>query len=96
MLYMVTKAITELLFPLKWAGILIPVLPYRLIQALEAPCPYICGIDRTYEKVELPEDDFVMVDLDTDEIESTSQPTPLPRQQRRKLVSLLQMAAPHH
>lgn len=96
MLYMVMKAITELLFPLKWAGILIPVLPYRLVQALEAPCPYICGIERRYEKVDLPEDDFVMVDLDTNEIESTSQPTPLPRQQRRKLVSLLQMAASHH
>jgi hypothetical protein len=27
---------------------------------------------------------------------SNTEPTPLPRQQRRKLVSLLQMAAPHH
>lgn len=96
MLHLVSKAIVELIWPLKWAGVFIPVLPARLVQALEAPCPYICGIERRYEKVELPEDDFVLVDLDNNEIESTARPTPLPRQQRRKLMSLLQLAAPHH
>lgn len=96
MLHLVSRAIVELIWPLKWAGVFIPVLPARLVQALEAPCPYICGIERRYEKVELPEDDFVLVDLDNNEIESTAQPTPMPRQQRRKLMSLLQLAAPHH
>ncbi|KAL9115461.1 MAG: hypothetical protein Q9227_000782 [Pyrenula ochraceoflavens] len=96
MLHLVSKAIVELLFPFKWAGVFIPVLPVRLIQALEAPCPYICGIERRYEYEQLPEDDFVLVDLDNNEIESTARPTPLPRQQRRKLMSLLQLAAPHH
>src|SRR5439155_957914 len=68
----------------------------RLISALEAPCPYIVGIERRYDNIELPEDDFVLVDLDQDEIQSIKHPPPLPRQQRRKLVSLLQVAAPHH
>ena len=96
MLHAVSNALVELIWPLKWAGVFIPVLPARLIQALEAPCPYICGIERRYENVQLPEDDFVLVDLDNNEIESTASPTPMPRQQRRKLVSLLQLAAPHH
>lgn len=96
MLHLACKALVELLYPLTWCGIFIPVLPARLIQALEAPCPYIVGIERRYEKVELPEDDFILVDLDQDEIESTIRPTPMPRQQRRKLTSLLQLAAPHH
>jgi len=96
MLHIASKALVELLYPLTWSGIFIPILPARLIQAIEAPCPYIVGIERRYEKVELPEDDFVLVDLDQDEIESTTRPTPLPKQQRRKLISLLQMAAPHH
>lgn len=96
MLHLASKALVELLYPIVWSGVFIPVLPARLIQALEAPCPYIVGIERRYEKVELPEDDFVLVDLDQDEIESTTRPTPLPRQQRRKLTSLLQLAAPHH
>ena len=96
MLHLASRALVELLYPLTWSGIFIPVLPARLIQAIEAPCPYIVGIERRYEKVELPEDDFVLVDLDQDEIESTTRPSPLPRQQRRKLISLLQLAAPHH
>ncbi|KKK13622.1 hypothetical protein P175DRAFT_0446340 [Aspergillus ochraceoroseus IBT 24754] len=96
MLYLATRALVDLLFPIPWSGVLIPILPARLIQALEAPCPYIVGIERRYEKVELPSDDFVLVDLDQDLIESTVKPTPLPRHQRRKLFSLLQLAAPHH
>lgn len=96
MLHSASHALVELIWPLKWAGVFIPILPARLIQALEAPCPYICGIERRYENVQLPEDDFVLVDLDNNEIESTASPTPMPRQQRRKLVSLLQLAAPHH
>ncbi|KAI9376543.1 AEX-3 domain-containing protein [Aspergillus egyptiacus] len=96
MLYLATRALVDLLFPIPWSGVLIPVLPARLIQALEAPCPYIVGIERRYEKVELPSDDFVLVDLDQDLIESTVKPTPLPRHQRRKLLSLLQLAAPLH
>jgi len=64
---------------------------------VQAPCPYIVGIERRYEKLELPEDDFICVDLDSNVMfKSNTEPSPLPRQQRRKLVSLLQLAAPHH
>lgn len=96
MLHLVCAAITQLLYPLKWTGAYVPVLPARLIEMLEAPCPYIFGIERRYERVELPEDDFVLVDLDQGSIEATHPPTYLPRQQRRKLTSLLQLTAPHH
>ena len=96
MLHLASKALASLLYPLKWASIFIPVLPARLISALEAPCPYIVGIERRYDRIELPEDDYVLVDLDQDLIESSLAPTPLPRQQRRKLIALLQLAAPHH
>ena len=96
MLHLAVSAITHLLYPLKWASVLIPVLPARLIQALDAPCPYIVGIERRYETLEYPDDDFVLVDLDNDSIESTGLPISLPKQQRRKLMSLLQTAAPHH
>ena len=96
MLHLVSRAIVELLYPFTWSGVFIPVLPARLIQALEAPCPYIIGIERRYDNIELPTDDFVLVDLDSDEIESTAAPVYIPKPQRRKLQSLLQVAAPHH
>lgn len=95
MLHLASSAIAQLLYPLEWAGIFIPVLPARLIQALEAPCPYIVGIERRYENLQLPSDDYVLVDLDQGVIEATSPPTSFPRQQRRKLLSILQLAAPH-
>lgn len=97
MLHLATKALASLLYPLSWASIFIPVLPARLMTALDAPCPYVVGIERRYDNYSLPDDDYVLVDLDTDSIESTmAAPPSLPRQQRRKLVSLLQLAAPHH
>lgn len=95
MLHLACHALANLLYPLKWASIFIPVLPARLISALEAPCPYIVGVERRYERIDLPEDDYVLVDLDKDTIDATSQPTRLPKQHRRKLMSLLQVAAPH-
>lgn len=95
-LHLVSAAITQLLWPMKWHGAYVPVLPARLVQMLDAPCPYIFGIERRYENVELPSDDFVLVDLDNSAIEATSPPISLPRAQRRKLLSILQLAAPHH
>ncbi|OQO02859.1 hypothetical protein B0A48_11142 [Cryoendolithus antarcticus] len=96
MLHLAIQALTSLLYPLKWCGVLIPILPQRLIQVLEAPCPYIVGVERRYEKLQLPEGDFCLVDLDENTIESTIPPVCLPRPQRRKLMALLQAAAPHH
>ncbi|KAM0283421.1 hypothetical protein ACHAO9_009699 [Fusarium lateritium] len=95
MLHLACHALANLLYPLKWASIFIPILPARLLSALEAPCPYIVGIERRYDNIELPEDDYVLVDLDQDTIDATAQPVRLPRQARRKLMSLLQVAAPH-
>ncbi|KAI1333976.1 dDENN domain-containing protein [Xylariaceae sp. FL0016] len=95
MLHLASHALASLLYPMPWASIFIPVLPARLLSALEAPCPYIVGIERRYDNIELPEDDYVLVDLDKDQIDATSAPVRLPKQIRRKLMSLLQLAASH-
>jgi len=97
MLHLASMAIANLLYPMKWAGVFIPILPARLVQTIEAPCPYIVGIERRYEPADYPEDEYVLVDLDIDSIVTNGTlPTSLPRQQRRKLMSLLQHSAPHH
>lgn len=96
MLHLACHAIAGLLYPLQWASIFIPILPARLLSALEAPCPYIVGIERRYDNIQLPDDDYVLVDLDKDTIDATALPVRLPKQHRRKLMSLLQLAAPHH
>lgn len=97
MLHLASMAIANLIYPFKWAGVFIPVLPSRLVQTIEAPCPYIVGIERRYEPLDYPDDDYVLVDLDNNSIVSNGPPpTLLPRQQRRKLTALLQHSAPHH
>ncbi|KAH6639745.1 AEX-3 domain-containing protein [Boeremia exigua] len=97
MLHLASMAITNLVYPFQWCGVFIPVLPARLVQTIEAPCPYIVGIERRYEPTDYPDDDFVLIDLDQNSIVSNGPPPPpLPRQQRRKLISLLQHSAPHH
>jgi hypothetical protein len=96
MLHLASNALIALIYPLTWSAVFIPVLPVRLIQALEAPCPYIVGVERRYDNLELPDDDFVLVDLDENVIESTAPPIQLPRHQRKKLQALLQVAAQHH
>ena len=96
MLHLASAAISSLLWPMQWTGVFIPVLPSRLLQAIEAPCPYIVGVEKRFENIDFPDDDFVLVDLDQGIIESTAAPMSLPRQQRRKLTALLQAAAPHH
>ncbi|KAG8624699.1 hypothetical protein KVT40_007766 [Elsinoe batatas] len=96
MLHLACAALVNLLYPLKWTGVYIPIIPARLLQALEAPCPYIIGVEKRFDNVNLPNDDVVIVDLDLDQIEASAPAQPLPRQIRRKLTALLQAAAPHH
>jgi hypothetical protein len=91
MLHLASMALVNLIYPFQWTGVFIPILPARLVQTIEAPCPYIVGIERRYEPADYPEDEYVLVDLDNDSIVSNGPPPPaLPRQQRRKLM------APHH
>ncbi|CAH1758796.1 14217_t:CDS:10 [Entrophospora sp. SA101] len=57
MLYLVAHSITYLLYPFYWQGVFIPVLPARLMACLQAPVPYIMGIERQYKGMDLlPED----------------------------------------
>ncbi|KAF3935775.1 hypothetical protein ABW20_dc0102210 [Dactylellina cionopaga] len=96
MLTLASGTLLHLLYPFTWAGIYIPILPARLLSAIEAPCPYIVGVEKRYEKLEFPEDGCVVCDLDENSILSYAEPMRLPKQQRRKLMALLQLAAPHH
>ncbi|KAK5087663.1 hypothetical protein LTR70_002980 [Exophiala xenobiotica] len=92
-----SNALLSLLWPFEWSGVHIPVLPTRLMEVLEAPIPYICGVVRKNDNINPPQDDadFVMVDLDKNELHATAHPPSLPKQQRRKLMSMLYLAAPH-
>jgi len=67
----VSEALISLLFPLHWQGMYIPILPYRMLDILDAPVPYLVGLNARYLK-EVPSSrrpgDVVFVDLDRDAV----------------------------
>ena len=86
---------TRLLFPLDWQHVFIPLLAQRLSHFLEAPMPYLVGLERTLlDTVVLP-GDSVVVDLDNDEILVLEDSLPpIPEQEGRILTeALCQLAA---
>ncbi|KAK6377123.1 hypothetical protein LTR64_000502 [Lithohypha guttulata] len=97
LLKLVSNALLSLMWPFEWSGVYIPVLPTRLMEVLEAPIPYVCGVVRKNDNLSLPQDDdFILVDLDKNELHATARPPVFPSKQKRKLISSLYHVAPHH
>jgi DENN (AEX-3) domain len=67
----VCEALLSLLFPFHWQGMYLPILPYAMLEILDAPVPYIVGLHSRY-LVDVPVErrprGVVMVDLDRDEV----------------------------
>ncbi|CAJ0625434.1 15173_t:CDS:10 [Entrophospora sp. SA101] len=78
MLYLVAHSITYLLYPFYWQGVFIPVLPARLMACLQAPVPYIMGIERQYKGMDLLPEDACIVDIDRDTVLIAEQPIQIP------------------
>ncbi|KAM8981927.1 DENN domain-containing protein 5B isoform 2-T2 [Sarcophilus harrisii] len=73
-LMMVAEGITTLLFPFQWQHVYVPILPASLLHFLDAPVPYLMGLqskegtDRS--KLELPQEaNLCFVDIDNHFIE---------------------------
>uniref|UniRef100_A0A8C2XD79 DENN domain containing 5A n=1 Tax=Cyclopterus lumpus TaxID=8103 RepID=A0A8C2XD79_CYCLU len=70
----VAESITALMFPFQWQHVYVPILPASLLHFLDAPVPYLMGLqsngqdDRT--KLELPQEaNLCFVDIDNHFIE---------------------------
>ena len=62
----ISEGLCALLYPLQWPHPCIPVLPRALMEMLEAPQPFILGIDScwlAHASEHMPED-LVLVDCD--------------------------------
>ncbi|KAG0258686.1 hypothetical protein BG011_003144 [Mortierella polycephala] len=94
MLTLASESILYLLFPFYWQGVYIPILPSSLMTCLQAPVPYIIGIERKSQDPDFPPEDACVVDLDKGVIDVQLAPTQLPPRQRRKLIQSLEQYAP--
>jgi len=100
----VSEALISLLFPFVYQGINIPVLPYSLLDVLDAPVPFLVGLNSKYLRTTPPQNrphGVVFVDLDEDVVhlgfeEDSSdfgRPTPrLPKKSASKLKVALDEA----
>ncbi|KAK3814129.1 MAG: AEX-3 domain-containing protein [Benniella sp.] len=94
MLTLASESILYLFFPLYWHGVYIPILPAALMTCLQAPVPYIIGIERSCCDSDFPPEDACVVDLDNGTVKVQRAPLPLPPRPRRKLIQSLEQCAP--
>uniref|UniRef100_A0A3B3RIZ5 DENN domain containing 4C n=1 Tax=Paramormyrops kingsleyae TaxID=1676925 RepID=A0A3B3RIZ5_9TELE len=64
----VAEAVVAMIFPLQWQCPYIPLCPLSLAGVLNAPCPFIVGVDSRYFDLYEPPPDVVCVDLDTNTV----------------------------
>ena len=57
-----------MIFPFQWQCPYVPLCPLSLADVLNAPCPFIVGVDSRYFDLYDPPPDVVCVDLDTQTI----------------------------
>ncbi|KAM6306900.1 LOW QUALITY PROTEIN: DENN domain-containing protein 5B-like [Podargus strigoides] len=70
----VVEGITTLLFPFQWQHVYVPILPASLLHFLDAPVPYLMGLQSKegtdHSKLELPQEaNLCFVDIDNHFIE---------------------------
>ncbi|KAG0294716.1 hypothetical protein BGZ98_001683 [Dissophora globulifera] len=94
MLTLASESFLYLLFPLYWQGVYIPILPSALMTCLQAPVPYIIGVERRSRDSDFPPEDACVVDLDKGTVDIQLAPVQLPPRQRRKLIQSLEQYAP--
>ncbi|KAK0048974.1 DENN domain-containing protein 4B [Biomphalaria pfeifferi] len=64
----VAEAVSTMIFPFHWQCPYIPLCPLGLSDVLNAPCPFIVGVDSRYFDLYDPPPDVICVDLDTNRI----------------------------
>ncbi|KAL8170204.1 hypothetical protein V2J09_022008 [Rumex salicifolius] len=72
--------------PFEWQSLLLPVLPDRMLDFLEAPVPFLVGLEKKPSGVKMKTDNLVHVDLLKDQLKTCYLPL-LPR--RKELVAEL-------
>jgi hypothetical protein len=68
----VAEALLSLLFPFQWQGLYLPIMPFAMLDILDAPVPFIVGLHSRYF-AEVPRrhrpKGVVFVNLDRDEVD---------------------------
>ncbi|KAK9756829.1 hypothetical protein RND81_01G123500 [Saponaria officinalis] len=82
----VVLSVIPMISPFEWQSLLLPILPAKMIDFLDAPVPYIIGIQNKPEDVKMKTSNLVHVNVGNDQVKMCSLPA-LPR--RKELYSEL-------
>ncbi|KAG7363292.1 DENN (AEX-3) domain containing protein [Nitzschia inconspicua] len=92
----VAEAMVSALFPFQWVGLYIPLMPLSMLDILDAPVPYLVGVDADYfQKVPVKNrpKDALLVDLDRDVLHMGALEIPkVPPRDAEKLLLALEEA----
>ena len=68
----VAEAVTALMYPLQWSHAYVPILPRIMMEILEAPQPYILGVQSDWLKDVAPSalEEVILVDIDGGRVQS--------------------------
>eukprot|EP00475_Leptophrys_vorax_P033217 TRINITY_DN51982_c0_g1_i1.p1 TRINITY_DN51982_c0_g1~~TRINITY_DN51982_c0_g1_i1.p1 ORF type:complete len:940 (-),score=225.60 TRINITY_DN51982_c0_g1_i1:107-2608(-) len=69
----VSEALLALLYPMKWPFLYIPVLPYSLVDVVQAPQPFLIGCHRSLLASSGPVPHCYVIDLDKSKVVSPTQ-----------------------
>ena len=84
------------IYPFSWQHALIPIMPERLLGYLEAPMPFIVGLERKTipKNINFTELEVVVVDLDYNTVKNPAKLLGLSESRRKKLVNHLYKNVP--
>jgi hypothetical protein len=92
LLYHISETLMALVWPFRWVGVYMPLLPRALCDFLWAPVPFVAGIHSSYlSQIDLPDDDLVLAYINEDriDVQSNARLPDLPKGVRHKLADKL-------
>ncbi|KAG9486654.1 hypothetical protein GDO78_006828 [Eleutherodactylus coqui] len=95
----VAEAVVAMIFPFQWQCPYVPLCPLSLAGVLNAPIPFIVGVDSRYFDLSDPPQDVVCIDLDTRMIYMSDDKRnlswkQLPKKPAKNLLSVLKKIHP--
>ena len=91
LLYSFAVGLTNLIFPFVWMHVFVPLIPKSMITALEAPFPFIIGMEKQFLNTEEIPEDVIIVYIDEGIVWNNHELPKLPRDYKI-LVSRLKKA----
>lgn len=88
-LYSFATGLTSFLFPFVWMHVFVPLIPKSMTTALEAPFPFMIGMEKQFFNPEEIPEDVIIVFIDEGEVQNTHPMPKLPLKDYKNLVSRL-------